>query len=78
MPVGLGVVFVAALYPSGDFRGQFRLIGNAAVEALGGEGGEFGFDHVEPASVLGLVMPFEPFDEATRVCGGEGFGAKGR
>ncbi len=71
-------MLVAALFPSGDFVGQFRLTGDAAVEALGGEGGEFGFDHVEPASVLGRVMPFEPFDEATRVCGGEGFGAKGR
>ncbi len=26
----------------------------------GRRGGEFGFDHVKPASVLGRVMPFEP------------------
>src|SRR5271165_3680883 len=66
-------MLVAVLYPGGDFRGQLRLVGDAAIEALGREHGEFGFGHVEPASVLGRVMPFEPFDEATRFGGGKGF-----
>ncbi len=65
-------MFVAVLLPGGDFCDEFRLVGDAAIEALGREDGEFGFGHVEPASVLGRVMPFEPFDETTRFSGGEG------
>jgi hypothetical protein len=72
LPIGLCVMFVAA-FPGGDFRGQVWLVGDAAVEALGREDGEFGFGHVEPASVLGRVAPFEPFDEAAGFGGGEGF-----
>ena len=45
------------------------LAGDAAAQALPDQNGEFGFGPVEPASVLGRVMPFEPFDEAA------GFGA---
>ena len=66
-------MFVAMLFPGSDFRGQVRLVGDAAIEALGREDGEFGLGHVEPASVLGRVMPFEPFDEATCFGGGESF-----
>ena len=73
MPVGLGVKGVAALFPGGDFVDQGLLVGDAAIKALRREDGEFGFGHVEPTSVLGRVMPFEPFNEAARFCGGEGF-----
>ena len=73
MPIGLGVVGVAVLLPGGDFRGELLLVGDAAVEALGREDGEFGLGHVEPASVLGRVMPLEAFDEAARFGGREGF-----
>ena len=73
MPVGLGLMGVSALFPGGDFFDQGLLVWEAAIEALGREDGEFGLGHVEPASVLGRVMPFEPFDEAARFGGGEGF-----
>jgi hypothetical protein len=36
LPVGLGVVGIAVLLPSGDFLDKGLLIGNAAVEALRG------------------------------------------
>ncbi len=39
---------------------------------MGRKNGEFGFGHVEPASVFGRVMPFEAVDEAPRLRGGEG------
>jgi len=35
LPVRLGVVFVAAVLPSGDFLDQGLLVGDAPVEALG-------------------------------------------
>ena len=73
MPIRFGVMGVAAFLPGGDFGGQIGLVGDAAIEALGREDGEFGFGHVEPAAVLGRVMPFESFDEAARFGGGKGF-----
>ena len=39
---------------------------------------EFGLGHIEPASVFGGVMPFEPFGEAARFGGGEGRVERGR
>ena len=66
MPVGVGVTGIAAQFPGGGFVDQSLLVGDAAIETLGREDGEFGFGHVEPASVLGRVAPFEPSDEAAR------------
>ena len=37
VPVGLGVVGIAVMLPSGDFVDEGLLVGNAAVEALGRE-----------------------------------------
>jgi hypothetical protein len=48
------------------------LVGDAAVETLDGEDAEFGLGQVEPASMLGRVMPFEPLDEAARFGGRKG------
>ena len=39
---------------------------------------EFGFGHVEPASMFGGVVPFEPLGETTRFGGGEGRVERGR
>ena len=72
MPVRLGVMFVSVFLPGVDFAAQGWLIGNSASETLGRKHAEFGLGHVEPASVLGRVMPFKPLDETTRFGGGEG------
>ena len=58
--------------PSCDFFLEGLLVGNAAAQALGGQNGEFGFGHVEPASMFWRVMPFKPVGEATGFGGGEG------
>ena len=67
MPVGFGVVLVAVVLPCGDFVGEDVLVGDAAMETLRRQNGEFGFSHVEPTAVLGRVMPFEAFDEPARL-----------
>ena len=72
MPICLGIMFVSVFFPGGDFPGQGRFIGDSAIEALGGEDAEFRFGHVEPASMLGSVMPFEALREAARFRGWEG------
>jgi hypothetical protein len=35
LPIGFGVMRVAAALPSGDFSGQGLLIGDAAIQTLG-------------------------------------------
>ena len=79
LPVRFGVMFVSIFFPGGDFLEQGRLIGNSTSETLGGEHAEFGLGHVQPASVLGRVMPFEAFDETARFrCGKGGVERGGR
>ena len=65
-------MLVAIVLPGDDFLDQFRLVGNAAIQALGCEHAEFGLRHVEPTAVLWRVMPFEPLVEPSRFGGGEG------
>jgi hypothetical protein len=57
------VVLVAVVLPCGDFVGEDLLVSDAAIQTLRRENAEFGFGQVEPAAVLGGVMPFEPLDE---------------
>ena len=73
MPVGLGVMFVAVSFPGGDFRDQLWFVGDAAIQALGRQDGEFGFGHVEPASVFGRVTPLEALNQPTCLLGRKGF-----
>ena len=72
MPVGFGVVLVAVVLPCGDFVGEDLLVGDAAVQTLGRENAELGFGHIEPAAVLGRVVPFEALDEPARLGRGKG------
>src|SRR5271167_1528459 len=60
LPIGLGVMLVAMILPSANLSLEGLLVGNAAAQALCRQNGEFGFGHVEPTSMLGRVMPFEP------------------
>src|SRR5271156_4895705 len=64
--------------PSGDLSFEGWLVGNAAIQALSGHDGEFGFGHVEPASVFGRVMPLETLGEAASFLGGESRVERGR
>ena len=57
------MVLVAVVLPCGHFVGEDLLVSDAAIETLRRENAEFGFGQVEPAAVLGGVMPFEPLDE---------------
>src|ERR1700757_1651493 len=65
-------MFVSVFLPGGDFADEGWFIGNSASETLGRKHAEFGLCHVEPTSVLGREMPFEPLDEAARFGGGKG------
>src|SRR6266496_1955386 len=65
LPVGFGVVSIAIGHPCGDLVDEDLLVGDAAVEALRRENGEFGFRHIEPTAVLWRIMPFEPLDETS-------------
>ena len=77
MPVGLGVVLVSVVLPCVDFAGEDFLVGDAAVQTLGRENAELGFGHVEPAAVLGRVMPFEALDEPAGLGRGKGLIKRG-
>ena len=66
VPIGFGVMGVAVLLPGGDFVDEGLFVGNAAVEALGGQNAKFGFRQIEPTAVLGRVMPFEALDQPSR------------
>ena len=54
LPVGFGVMFVTVFFPRGGFFGERPLAGDAAVEALIREDGEFGFGHSLPRRRPGL------------------------
>jgi hypothetical protein len=77
LPVCLGVMGVAVMLPGGDFVGEGLFVGNATVEALGGENAEFGFRQIEPTAVLGRVVPFETFDQSPRFGSRKGLGVSG-
>jgi hypothetical protein len=72
LPVGLCMMFVAMVLPSRDLSLKGLFVWNAAAQALARQNAEFGFGHVEPASMFGRVVPFEPLHEAARFDGREG------
>ena len=49
-----GVISIALLLPGGDFVAEGLFVGNAAVEALGGQNAEFGFCEIKPVPCLGV------------------------
>src|SRR5277367_701296 len=71
------MVLVSVVLPCIDFADEESSVGNAAVQTLGRENAELGFGHVEPAAVLGRVMPFEALDELAGLRSGEGFVERG-
>src|SRR5215470_19095214 len=64
VPVGLGIVGVAFFLPGVDLTGEHLGIRNAPVEALAGEDSQLRLGEVQPAAMLGRVMPLEALDPA--------------
>jgi hypothetical protein len=56
-------VGVAARAPRVHLGSECGGVGDAAVEALAGEYGQLGLCQIEPAAVLGRVVPFEPLGD---------------
>lgn len=54
VPVDLALVVVGGLLPGREFGVEDVEFGDAAVEALAGERGEFDLCDVEPGAVLGV------------------------
>ena len=52
----------AGCLPGAHFSLERLGVGDAPVEALAGQHGEFRFGHVKPTAVLGRVVPLEAFD----------------
>ena len=73
LPIGLGVMFVAVMFPGSDFRYESIFVGNTAIETLGREHAQFGLGHVEPAAVFGGVVKLETLGEPPGFRGREGF-----
>ena len=44
---------------------RLRRSGDTPIETLIGQDSKLGLGHIEPAAVLGRVVPFEALDEAT-------------
>jgi len=58
LPVTFGMLGIAVSLPCGELVQEDLLVGDAAVETLRRENGEFGFRHIEPTAVLWRVsMP---------------------
>jgi hypothetical protein len=73
----LGVFSISIGLPGTDFLDQRLRVGNAAVEALRGQGAEFGFGEIKPTAVLGGVVPFETLDQTASLDGRERFVKRG-
>jgi thioesterase superfamily protein len=58
------MVGVAVFDPGRDLAFERGAVGDAPAETLPGQNGQFRFRHVEPAAVLGRVVPLEALDEA--------------
>ena len=54
LPVDLALVGVGGVLPGGEFGVEDVKVGDAAVEALAGQGGEFDLGDVEPGAVSGV------------------------
>ena len=68
MPICLGVMLIAVVLRCVHLVDEGFLVVDTAIETLRREHAEFGFRHVEPAAVLGRVMP---------LCAAENYGGRG-
>src|SRR5262245_29974327 len=63
-PVGFDIVSVAMEEPGANLALEAAPVRDTPIEALMGQDSKLGLGHVEPAAVLGRVVPFEALDEA--------------
>src|SRR5262245_5898060 len=63
-PVSFDIVSVAVAEPSADLALEAAPVRDTPIETLIGQDSKLGLGHVEPAAVLGRVVPFEALDEA--------------
>ena len=73
LPVCFRVPPVSVDPPRDDFIGQGLLVGDAPIEALRRQDGQFGFRHIQPTAVFRRVVPLEPFNEPACFGGGKSF-----
>src|SRR5262245_49779883 len=63
-PVSFDIVSVAVEEPGGNLALEAAPVWDTPIETLIGQDSKLGLGHVEPAAVLGRVVPFEALDEA--------------
>ena len=70
-PVSLDIEGVAVDEPGGNLALEAAPIRDTPIETLIGQDSELRLGHIEPAAVLGGVVPFEALDEAPCLQGRE-------
>ena len=73
VPVGGGTLGISPVEPGGNLALKHEAISDAPVEALAGEHGKLRLRHVEPAAVLGRIVPLKPLDKPPRLRCGKSF-----
>src|SRR5262245_22411839 len=63
-PVSFDIVSVAVEEPGANLTLESSQVRYTPIETLSGQDSKLGLSHVEPAAVLGRVVPFEALDEA--------------
>src|SRR5262245_54963199 len=63
-PVSFDIVSVAVDEPGANLALEAAPVRDTPIETLIGQDSKLGLGHVEPAAVLGRVVPFEALDEA--------------
>src|SRR5262245_27592351 len=58
-PVSFDVMNIAVAEPGSDLSLEVATVRDAPIETLTGQDSELGLGHIQPASVLGRVVPFE-------------------
>ena len=69
LPVDLALLGVCGLLPGGEFGVEGVDVGDAPVEALSGEGGEFDLGDVEPGAVPGGVVDLQALGQGECLVG---------
>ena len=72
-PVSFDIVGVAVKEPGRNLALETAPVRDTPIETLIGQDSKLGLGHVEPAAVLGRVVPFEPLDDAASLGRLEGF-----
>jgi len=62
------MLIVASLLPCRHFLTERLDIGDAAIQALAAQDGEFDLHHVEPGGMLGRVVELQLLGEASCFC----------